>query len=168
MWGNYYGTRDRQESYSCKVGEEKYCNYNVAMWACLDKRTRDVMGTCTRTVQDEYVKDKPGSSWTPKFDADYSCHGGLDQTINQTKNDFNNDPVITQAQQACRSNPSDDCNAINSKITETNAKIAEKQTNRNALDTPFTDCNCAAGTGTVCRAWPDLKTMGWPYDPVCR
>lgn len=168
MWGNYYGTRDRQESYSCKVGEEKYCNYNVAMWACLDKRTRDVMGTCTRTVQDEYVKDKPGSSWTPKFDADYSCHGGLDQTINQTKNDFNNDPVITQAQQACRSNPSDDCNAINSKITETNAKIAEKQTNRNALDTPFTDCNCAAGTGTICRAWPDLKAMGLPYNPVCR
>ena len=168
MWGNYYGTRDRQESYSCKVGEEKYCGYNVAMWACLDVRTRDVMGTCTRTVQDEYVKDKPGSSWTPKFDADYSCHGGLNQTISQLKNDFNNDPVITQAQQACRSNPSDDCNAINSKITDTNAKITEKQTNRDALDTPFTNCNCAAGTGTICRAWPDLKKIGLPYDPVCR
>jgi len=124
------------------------------------------MNTKKKLNSDEY----PGNSWTPKFDADYSCHGGLNQTISQLKNDFNNDPVITQAQQACRSNPkpSDDCNAINSKITDTNTKITEKQTNRDALDTPFTDCNCAAGTDTMCRDWPELKRRGYPYNPVCR
>jgi hypothetical protein len=177
MWGNFYGTKTGTRDATCRVKVGSH----IEGWTCSDSWrpawcywVDDYEDrACQESYAYEYKKklnsdEYPGNSWTPKFDADYSCHGGLNQTISQLKNDFNNDPVITQAQQACGSNPSDDCNAINSKITETNAKIAEKQTNRNALDTPFTNCNCAAGTGTICRAWPDLKRMGLPYDPVCR
>jgi len=181
MWGNYYGrkTGTREGSCSVKVGwhwEGYECG---TWWNKLAVGCRKVddweMKPCQQSYDYEYKKtlysdEYPGNSWTPKFDADYSCHGGLNQTISQLKNDFNNDPVITQAQQACRSNPkpSDECNAINSKITDTNAKITEKQTNRDALDTPFTDCNCAAGTDTMCRDWPEWKRRGYPYNPVCR
>jgi hypothetical protein len=150
MWGNYYGAKPRQESYSCKTGTEEYCGYDVAMWACLDVKTRDVMGTCYRTVTDEYVKEKPGSSWTPKFDADYSCHGGLDLQISQLKNNFANDASVQQAQQACIGNSSAACVAVTDKVSSVNAEFSKAQTNRNALDTPFNDCNCAAGTGTSC------------------
>jgi hypothetical protein len=157
MWGNYYGTKTGTQWVEngctrtisvCK--NNNTCSAFGRSWCCWGSENKDEQYACNVSYNYEYIKEKPGSSWTPKFDADYSCHGGLNQTISQLKNDFNNDPVITQAQQACRSNPSDDCNAINSKITDTNTKITEKQTNRNALDAAFNDCNCAAGNGTSC------------------
>ena len=158
MWGNYYGTKTGTQWVEngctrtisvCKRNDT--CGTSVlGYWCCWGSENKDEQYACNVSYNYEYIKEKPGSSWTPKFDVDDSCHGGLNQTISQLKNDFNNDPVITQAQQACRSNPSDDCNAINSKITDTNTKITEKQTNRNALDAAFNDCNCAVGTGTTC------------------
>jgi len=151
MWGNYYGKAQgtRWTVNGCSR-REYYCNDEWLGICWGGEGYRTVYYDCSVPYNYEYIKDKPGSSWTPNFDADYSCHGGLDARINQLQINLNNEQVIKDARAGCAGSTTPDCTDMNNKLNELDAKISKQKSDRNALDTPFSSCNCRAGEGTSC------------------
>jgi hypothetical protein len=151
MWGNYYGKAEgsRWTVNGCSR-RERYCSARGAFGECWWYKTRTVYYDCSVPYNYEYIKEKPGSSWTPKFDADYSCHGGLDARINQIQINLNNEQVIKDARAGCAGSTTPDCTDMNNKLNELDAKISRQKSDRNALDAPFSSCNCLPGNGTTC------------------
>lgn len=153
MWGNYYGSGSRRVTNGC-TRSESYCATEV-LGICFSRATRTVYFDCD--VPYEFVKAKPGTSWTPLFDADPSCHGGLDTRIAQMQANLENEAVVAEARKACASSTSPDCTAMNAKLREFEAMYEKHRASRSALDQPLGSCTCAAGDRTTCI--PDrLKT----------
>lgn len=110
-----------------------------------------------RGGREEFVKEKPGSSWTPIFDADSSCHAGLDARIERLKTKIDNEEVIKKARTGCQSDITPDCEEMNAKLRDLDNQLQAKRNNRSRLDVPFNSCNCAPGptpgtvtSGTTC------------------
>jgi hypothetical protein len=151
MWGNYYGQAqgERWTNNGCSR-REKYCSIDAGLLGCWRHDWRTVYFSCNRPYNYEYIKEKPGSSWTPNFDADYSCHGGLDARINQLQINYNNEQLIKDARAGCAGSTTPDCTEMNNKLNELDAKISRQKSDRNALDAPFSSCSCQPGDGTSC------------------
>ena len=156
MWGNYYGNRQgsRWVVGGCSRSE-RYCH--AYFLRCWEHRYRTVYYDCERSYNEEFVKEKPGSSWTPIFDADSSCHAGLDARIEQLKTNIDNEEVIKKARTACQSSTTPDCEAMNAKLRDLDNQLQAKRNNRSRLDVPFNSCNCSPGptpgtvtSGTTC------------------
>lgn len=148
MWGNYYGAGTRFKRNGCSRSES-YCSLDLGLF-CGRYSSRTVIYDCN--VAYEFVKPRPGSSWTPNFDADASCHAGLDARINQLQTNLENEPVVRDARAACASSTAPDCTGMNAKLNELDATIRGHRTSRSALDNPFSSCTCSVGDGTTCVA----------------
>ena len=149
MWRNYYGKAEgtRWTVNGCSRRVKKCGRLDPACWfPWYETEYYD----CSVPYNYEYIKERPGSSWTPNFDADYSCHGGLDARINQLQINLNNEQVIKDARAGCAGSTTPDCTDMNNKLNELDAKISRQKSDRNALDAPFSSCNCQPGNGTTC------------------
>lgn len=148
MWGNYYGAGTRWTRNGCSRSEE-YCSLDMGLF-CGRYSSRTVTYDCN--IAYEFVKPRPGSSWTPNFDADASCHAGLDARISQLQTNLENEPVVREARTACASSTAPDCTGMNAKLDELEAMISRHRASRSALDSPFSSCTCSTGDGTTCVA----------------
>lgn len=146
MWGNYYGAGTRWTRNGCSRSVS-YCSLDGGLF-CLRYSSRTETYDCN--IAFEYVKPRPGSSWTPNFDADASCHAGLDARISQLQTNLDNEPVVREARTACASSTAPDCTSMNAKLEELEAMIRGHRASRSALDNPLSSCTCSTGDGTTC------------------
>ncbi len=153
MWVNYYEPKSRFVRNGCSRSEE-YCSLDGGLF-CLRYSSRTVFYDCD--IPYEIVDARPGSSWTPVFDADVSCHSGLDARINAMQANFESEAVVSNARAACVSSTTPDCTDMNVKLRELEAKVAQDRAGRSALDSPLSMCTCSAGDRTTCVA-DRLKT----------
>ena len=163
MWRNYYGKAEgtRWTVNGCSRRVKKCGRLDPACWFPWHETE---YYDCSVPYNYEYIKERPGSSWTPNFDADYSCHGGLDARINQLQINLNNEKVIKDARAGCAGSTTPDCTDMNNKLNELDAKISRQKSDRNALDAPFSSCNCQPGNGTTCttaRSTPIGKVLNY-------
>jgi hypothetical protein len=149
MSSNYYGSRTVTRSVvnGCS---RRYCKDEWAGTCWGGSGTESY--TCDKQVTEEYVKTKPGSSWTPTSDADTSCTTGLDSRITQNRTNLQNDPLIQQALEGCKKASTPDCAELNKELAKADTDTAKRRTDKANIAPALNSCGCAAGVGTQCIA----------------
>ena len=128
------------------------CNSDDGGWAYM-------MSPETRTAPGvgEVLAPRPPNGYTPNFDNDYSCHGGLDSRIAALMPGINNDAAVIAARAACATNSGQDagaaaaCQAFEGQISTLQSQANNLAWQRPGLDPQFSSCGCAAGTDSNCR-----------------
>lgn len=105
------------------------------------------------TTQEERVRPRPPQGYTPNFDLDYSCHGGLDARISALMPSINNQQAVIATRAACARGQAtpESCAEFERKIAELQARSNNLQGQRPGLDPQWNTCGCQAGNGTNCR-----------------